>query len=167
MQILRDARLSDVSSLVEAERAIVCKFDSLLVSEPEELIEAAFAERIALAAAGKAKYLVIDDDGTCIAHASVHPMGLKRLSHVMRLDMCVHLGHWRRGYGERLLAALLAWAREQSSVEKIELLVRETNKPAVTLYRKLGFVEEGRHRKRVALRSGVFVDDLSMAILLR
>jgi putative acetyltransferase len=52
-------------------------------------------------------------------------------------------------------------------VSKIELLVRSTNAPAIRLYRSSGFVEEGRHRNRVRLRDGRFVDDIAMALLLR
>lgn len=167
MTIVRDARLSDVPELLASEREIVREFDGLLVSEPDELLEAAFAERIVLANEGKAKYLVAEKDGVCIAHASLYPMALRKISHVLRLDMCVHLGHWRRGHGERLLWRLIAWAREQPTAHKIELLVRAEHQPAVALYRKVGFTEEGRRTHRVKLRSGRFVDDLSMALLLR
>lgn len=164
---MRDARPADVSALCEAERAVVRQFDGLLVSEPDELSESAFAERVALAAEGKAKYLVVEENGACVAHASLYPMGLRNISHVLRLDMCVHVGHWRQGHGKRLLTALLAWARQQPAAHKVELLVRAENEGAVALYRKLGFVEEGRHRHRVRLRNGRLADDLSMALLLR
>jgi len=167
VSIIRDAQLTDVAALCEAERAVVRQFDGLLVSEPDELAESAFAERVALAAEGKAKYLVVEEGGACVAHASLHPMSLRNVSHVLRLDMCVHLGHWRQGHGQRLLAALLAWARRQPKAYKVELLVRAENGAAVALYRKLGFTEEGRHRHRVRLRSGRFADDLSMALLLK
>lgn len=164
---VRDARPADVAALCEAERAVVRQFDGLLVSEADELSESAFAERVALTAEGRAKYLVVEDSGMCVAHASLYPMSLRNVSHVLRLDMCVHLGHWRKGHGQRLLADLLAWAQQQPAAHKIELLVRAGNEPAVALYRKMGFIEEGRHRQRVRLRSGRFADDLSMALLLR
>ena len=38
------------------------------------------------------------------------------------------------------------------------------NEPAIALYRKFGFVEEGRHRG-FALRDGEYVDALAMARL--
>jgi len=85
---------------------------------------------------------------------------------VLRLDMCVHVGHWRQGHGERLLRALLAWAGAESGAHKIELLVRSENEPAVALYRKLGFAEEGRLKHRVRLRSGRYIDDITMALFL-
>jgi len=58
---------------------------------------------------------------------------------------------------------LLDWAVRTPRVEKIELLVRSTNRVAIHLYRRLGFTEEGRLRKRVRLPDGTFVDDIAMA----
>ena len=166
MPLLRDARLEDATLLCEAERAVVIQFDGLLVSEPDEIVESNFAERIASVSEDRGKYLVIEVDEAIVAHACLWPMGLRKVSHVLRLDMCIHVGHWRQGYGECLLAALLTWARRSSSAHKIELLVRSENEAAVALYRKLGFVEEGRMKDRVRLRSGRYIDDISMAMLL-
>lgn len=44
-----------------------------------------------------------------------------------------------------------------------ELRVRSTNARAIGLYKKLGFVEEGRFRRRLRLEDGTFVDDVAMA----
>jgi RimJ/RimL family protein N-acetyltransferase len=55
------------------------------------------------------------------------------------------------------------WATRTPQVGKIELLVRATNERAMRLYTKLGFVVEGRFRKRLRLPDGEFVDDVAMA----
>jgi RimJ/RimL family protein N-acetyltransferase len=165
--VLRDARAEDAPALCAAEQAVVRAYDGLLVSEPDELQEAAFVERIASLADGRGKYLVVERNAELLAHASLWPMGLRKVSHVLRLDMCIHLGHWQQGHGQALLEALLVWARENPCAYKVELLVRATNLPAVSLYRRAGFTEEGRMHRRVRLRDGQFVDDLSMALHLR
>ena len=151
--------------LCESERQVVAQYDGLLVSEPHELKEASFSDRIASLAGGQGKYLIAEVDGEPVAHACLWPMGLEKVSHVLRLDMCVHVGHWRQGYGEGLLRSLLAWARSESGAHKIELLVRSENEGAVALYRKLGFVQEGCMKDRVRLRTGRYIDDISMALL--
>ena len=166
MVLLRDAQFQDAAMLCEAEREVADLHDGLLVSEPDELVESNFHDRIAALANGSGKYLIAELDGQPVGHASLWPMGLKKVSHVLRLDMCVHLGHWRRGYGEMLLRALLDWALHESAARKIELLVRSENAGAVNLYRKLGFVEEGRMKDRVRLRTGRYIDDISMALML-
>ena len=166
MPLLRDARLQDATLLCAAEHAVATQFDGLLVSERDEIVESTFRERIASVSGDRGKYLVAEVDEAIVAHACLWPMGLRKVSHVLRLDMCVHVGHWRHGYGERLLSALLTWARKSSSAHKVELLVRSENAVAIALYRKLGFVVEGRMKDRVRLRSGRYVDDISMAMLL-
>lgn len=165
--VLRDARPEDAPVLCAAEQAVVRAHAGLLVGEPDELREAAFLDRIEALADGRGKYLVVEQGTELLAHASLWPMAMREVSHVLRLDICVHLGHWHQGYGRALLEALLAWARANPRAFKIELLVRATNLSAVSLYRRAGFTEEGRLRGRVRLRDGRFVDDISMALHLR
>jgi RimJ/RimL family protein N-acetyltransferase len=164
---IRDARRGDAAVLCEAERVIVRSFDGLLVSEPDELSEGGFVERIDMQSGGRTKVLVAESAGELVGHASLYPMGLRKVTHVLRLEMCVHLGHWGRGHGTRLLAALLEWARQGPQAHKIELLVRSTNLAAIALYERAAFVQEGRFKDRVRLRDGRFIDDLGMGLVLR
>jgi putative acetyltransferase len=63
--------------------------------------------------------------------------------HVASIGMMVH-PNWRgRGVGSALMAKALEWAR-QMGVEKVALSVYPDNDAARALYRKFGFVEEGR-----------------------
>ena len=164
---IRAAHAGDAAVLCEAERAIVREFDALLVSDPGELSEENFAERIGLQESGTTRVLVAVAGAELVGHASLYPMSLHRVAHILRLDMCVHLGHWRCGYGARLLAELLRWAETNRNAHKVELLVRSTNVAAIALYERAGFAHEGRLKDRVRLRAGGFVDDLSMGLLLR
>src|SRR5881396_1517507 len=68
-----------------------------------------------------------------------HPVN----SHVASLGMMV-APEWRgRGVGSALLAEAVRWARDVG-VEKVALSVFPDNVAARALYRKFGFVEEGR-----------------------
>jgi RimJ/RimL family protein N-acetyltransferase len=58
---------------------------------------------------------------------------------------------------------LLAWARREPRVEKIELRVRATNERAIHLYRTMGFVEEGRLARVLKIDADTYIDDLMMA----
>jgi RimJ/RimL family protein N-acetyltransferase len=49
-------------------------------------------------------------------------------------------------------------------MNRLWLLVLENNKVALSLYRKAGFVEEGRQRKAI-FRDGRYLDYLMMSIL--
>jgi ribosomal protein S18 acetylase RimI-like enzyme len=52
-----------------------------------------------------------------------------------------------RGFGERLVARALKKLNEQNSTY-VTLAVRNINKPAISLYKKMGFVEQTRDDER-------------------
>jgi RimJ/RimL family protein N-acetyltransferase len=73
---------------------------------------------------------------------------------------------WRgRGVGSALLAAAIEWAR-QRELHKLSLSVFPHNAAAIALYRKFGFVEEGRRIKHYRRASGELWDALDMGLLL-
>ena len=63
--------------------------------------------------------------------------------HVASLGMAVERQWRRRGVGSALLEAALEWAHSVG-VEKLALTVYPDNDAARALYRRFGFVEEGR-----------------------
>ena len=73
---------------------------------------------------------------------------------------------WRgRGVGSALLAAAIEWARERG-LHKLSLSVFPHNAAAMALYRKFGFVEEGRRIKHFRRASGELWDAVDMGLLL-
>ena len=63
--------------------------------------------------------------------------------HVATLGIAVAADHRGRGVGSALLAEAIVWARSVG-VEKLVLSVYPHNTGAIALYRKFGFVQEGR-----------------------
>jgi RimJ/RimL family protein N-acetyltransferase len=73
---------------------------------------------------------------------------------------------WRgQGVGTALMEACVEWAQE-AGVHKLSLEVFPWNEPAMALYRKFGFVEEGRLRKHYRRQSGELWDVVVMGLLL-
>lgn len=73
---------------------------------------------------------------------------------------------WRgRGVGAALVAAAVEWARARR-LHKLTLSVFPHNQAAVALYRKFGFVEEGRREKHIRRANGELWDLLEMGLLL-
>ena len=100
-----------------------------------------------------------------VAHAFLEPLSpLAVTAHVLRLTIVVHEGNERQGIGRALMNELLAWARSNPNVDKVELQVRSSNEAAIALYRSLGFVEEGRKTKRLKIAPGEYLDDVYMAL---
>jgi putative acetyltransferase len=134
----------------------------LLVGRPGEIPVSAYTAKIsALASLGC--YWVGEEQGAVIGHAFIEPMKMAANSHVFQLNIVVHPGFTDRGVGTALMTEVLSWARRNARVEKIELLVRAPNTRAMKLYKKFGFVEEGRLRRRVRTSRGDYVDDVAMA----
>ena len=70
---------------------------------------------------------------------------------------------WRKlGIGTLLLSTLLDWAARNPIIYKVGLSVLADNLGAIELYRKMGFIEEGRRRCEIRMESGEFKDDVLM-----
>ena len=73
---------------------------------------------------------------------------------------------WRgRGVGSALLAAAIEWSRGRG-LHKLILGVFPHNTAGSTLYRKFGFVEEGRRVKQYRRANGELWDAVEMGLLL-
>jgi ribosomal protein S18 acetylase RimI-like enzyme len=73
---------------------------------------------------------------------------------------------WRgRGVGSALLAAAIEKARDEG-LHKLSLEVFPHNDAAIALYRKFGFVEEGRRVKHYRRASGELWGSVVMGLLL-
>ncbi len=110
-----------------------------------------------------------DDQAKLVALESgrvIGMVGIERMSHpvnrhVATLGMSVESARRRMGIGSALLAAALRWARS-AGVEKVTLEVYPTNEAAIALYRKFGFVEEGRLAKQ-SKKSYGYEDEVIMS----
>lgn len=164
---IRKARIEDAPTLAQADREIA-RTPGLLVSQPSELTDVKFAAKIAeLATAENGRYLVAEKNGEVVGHAVFDPLSLESTRHVVHLTLAVHPGWQGKGVGELLLRHLIEWARSAPSVEKAELHVRSGNTGAQALYRKMGFVEEGRWSRRVKVGPGQYFDDILMGLWLK
>jgi len=99
-----------------------------------------------------------------VGSAGLHVSPALRRMHVRSLGLCVATAWQGRGVGRRLLERALHWADNWAGVLRVELNVHIDNDRAISLYRSMGFVEEGRH-KAYSLMNGRYVDSLSMARL--
>jgi ribosomal protein S18 acetylase RimI-like enzyme len=164
---IRVARVEDAPVLAQAERTIAAT-PGFLVSLPHELTDDKLAHKVAaLAAADNGRFLVAEAAGELVGHAMLDPLPLAAVRHVVHLTMAVHPGWDRRGVGQALLGALIAWAQAAPAVGKIELNVRASNTAAQALYRKLGFAEIGRWQRRVQIAPGQYVSDVAMELLVK
>jgi putative acetyltransferase len=102
-------------------------------------------------------------DGRVVGHAGLEVHRSSR-AHCAHLGLAVHDAYHGRGVGAALLEGLTDCADASLGLRRIDLTVFSDNAPAIALYRKFGFVEEGRSRG-FAMRDGMLADVLHMARL--
>jgi RimJ/RimL family protein N-acetyltransferase len=88
----------------------------------------------------------------------------KKISHTGEFGVNVHPNFQGIGIGQMLIETLLKWSIQNEQIEKVFLQVFATNDKAIKLYKKLGFVEEGRHIKAIKQLDGNYVDIIQMYI---
>ena len=106
--------------------------------------------------------LVAEDEGGPIVgmlSAFAHHSG------VAELGMSVDAERRGQGIGTALLRACIDWARAEG-LHKLALEVFPHNEPAIELYRKAGFEEEGRLRAHYRRASGELWDAIVMGLRL-
>ena len=160
--IVRPAATADADALVNLGRSVAAEPDLWLTynrrsSDERRSVKSLrrdpnAAVFVAEASTGVVGRVSIARDGNPVSH------------HVAELGLMVAAGERRRGIGTALLEEAAKWARA-SGVTKLELHVFPHNEPAIALYRKLGFVEEGQRRRHYRI-AGRYVDAILMALYL-
>ncbi|MBM7578739.1 GNAT family N-acetyltransferase [Jeotgalibacillus terrae] len=101
-------------------------------------------------------------DGMIIGMIKFRLSSLEKFSHQGLFGMSIQEAYTNQGIGRRLLEQLFDWAKQDDRVEKISLEVFADNDRAIHLYKKMGFVEEGRKVRHVKLGPDRYVDELLM-----
>ncbi|MBO9196270.1 GNAT family N-acetyltransferase [Rhizobium sp. 16-449-1b] len=107
--------------------------------------------------------LVVTLDDKIVATGGLNRFSGRR-QHVASIGMGVHDDFVGRGFGRRLLTAMVEAADDWLDIKRLELTVYTDNEPAITLYRKFGFEQEGL-LKSFGYRAGEYVDAYAMGRL--
>lgn len=105
-------------------------------------------------------YYAIQNDQV-VGWVDISPSKNPRMAHRGGMGMGLAKEIRGQGIGAKLLSAALDHSK-RIGLEIVELTVYTTNGPAIALYKKLGFKEEGIHRKFRKL-DGEYYDALLMA----
>ncbi len=108
-------------------------------------------------------YIVAEQAGAVVGNASLNRRQNRR-SHCATIGLSVHDAHVSRGIGTALMAALVDAADQWLGLLRLELQVNCDNTPALALYRRFGFVVEGRLVADI-FRDGQYIDCFTMGRL--
>jgi RimJ/RimL family protein N-acetyltransferase len=107
--------------------------------------------------------LVAEVEGKIIGLLNFKRSFHKKFSHNGSFSMSIQESYTNQGIGSSLIRQLLQWAKEGQVVEKIYLEVFANNERAIHLYKKLGFIEEGRKKNHVKNGPGQYEDEIIMS----
>lgn len=95
-------------------------------------------------------WMVAEVDGVLAGGADFGRSARSKDAHVAQLGIALAKAFRGLGIGDAMMRAGIEWARAVG-VQKLRLGVFATNAPAIALYRKLGFQEEGRLKDEVVI----------------
>lgn len=99
-----------------------------------------------------------------IGMIDIHGQYKIKTKHSCEFGLSVSKDYRNKGVGRRLLETVINWAKRHDTIEKVCLGVMSNNLPAIAIYEKLGFVEEGLIRKAYKLKNGTYLDEHRMAL---
>ncbi len=123
--------------------------------------ERVFLQQIAEAPASL--YLHAEIEGEIVGTLTFSAEKRPRVQHGGEFGMSVLQKYQNLGIGSQMLASLITWAKQTHIIRKINLRVRVDNLSAIHLYKKYGFVQEGRRTRELYLH-GQFIDVFLMGL---
>ncbi|WP_346936610.1 GNAT family N-acetyltransferase [Clostridium sp.] len=160
--IIRKATVEDANEIVMLVKQVMGEV-SFFPKEPDEFDltaedEAEYIKNTSL-------FLVAEIDGKIVGSTTLQKGSTKRTSHVADFGITILREYSGLKIGTLLMEEIIKWCKE-NQVEKIELEVFEENTPAITLYKKFGFIEEGRKNKNIKIK-GEYKNTLLLASFLK
>lgn len=163
--LVRTALPKDAEIVLTFNKTVIREAPYLLTTETEfkvtdeqekDLLQRMFADKGKLA-------ILAEYNEEVIGFLDFHNGHKKRIQHQGAFGMSVANDYRNQGVGKALLTALVGWAKENPLIEKVCLEVFSDNTNAINLYKKFGFIEEGRKSKAIKINEKTYYDLLLMA----
>ncbi|WP_245959373.1 GNAT family N-acetyltransferase [Neobacillus piezotolerans] len=161
---IRAGTVADSKGTFEVQKAVIAEGGYLMtaleefnktIDQHEEWIKRLTnSEREAL--------FVAERDGEIAGFIMFQSPDRKRAAHTGTFGIMISKEHRDQGLGKLLLKTLLDWAEKHPLIEKVSLAVFSTNERAIALYKKFGFIEEGRKVNEVKFGENEYADDILM-----
>ena len=107
-------------------------------------------------------WFAIEAEGELVGDCGLHDVD--KHNRTCEVGIVIGKQYWSQGYGQEALRLLVDYAFRHHNMHRVALEVLADEPRAVTCYRKVGFIEEGRLRKR-DWAEGEYHDVLVMSIL--
>jgi len=167
--IIRTARIEDAEAVLDIQREVVTEKDYFIAvaeefnktaEEHQEWIRKIFEHE-------RETMLVAEVDNKVVGWIVFRSQERKRMHHTGSFAIMLQKNYRNQGIGKLLIHELLSWAEQHPVIEKVSLGTFSTNTRAIELYKKLGFVEEGRKIREFKFSDNEYVDDVLMYKLVK
>lgn len=163
--VIREAQIEDASTILDYIDKVSKESDNLTFGGGEfGITQEKEAELIDEMLKSNNQIMIcafIDNQlvGQLVFRAGFRP----RIKHSGEFGITVLKEHWSKGIGKKLISYLIAWAKENQIIRKINLKVRSDNYNAIALYTKMGFVSEGTITREFFI-NGEFYNSIHMGM---
>ena len=161
---IRSAVINDAARMLEIQKTVITE-DQFLMTTFDEFTQTLEGQKAWIQEKLTNEYetiLVAEADNKVVGWLVFRSPARKRIAHTGNFGMMIDIQYRGQGIGKKLLKELLQWAKENPFIEKVCLGVFSTNENAIALYKKMGFIEEGRKINEIKLRDNEYVDDVLM-----
>ena len=163
---IRKRKLEDAEKVLNCVEEIFAD-DHFFMTTIEEIREKLtlekYTERTELFNSHEQKLLLVAEvDGEIVSLSDVECGEKKRNQHVSQIGISILPEYRGNGLGAAVMQAMIDWATAHPVIEKLALGVWADNAPAIALYEKMGFIEEGRKVREVKYADGQYDDCICM-----
>ena len=163
--VIRTGKIEDDEETLNIQKSIVCEGE-YLIAYPNEFTKTLSQQREWLKSIldnENETIIVAEKDGEVVGFIVFESTrNRKRLSHTGSIGLLIRNNYRGIGIGKMLIQVLLEWAGKNPLIEKVSLAVFSTNHRAISLYKSMGFIEEGRKINEFKFAENEYVDDILM-----
>lgn len=110
------------------------------------------------------QFIIHNENNNIIGEIHCYKLEPKVFDHIFsELTIVIHPDYQSKGLGKRLFEHLLNYVENnRQDILRIELIARESNVKAISLYESLGFEKEGKLKNRIKVSDNAFESDIPM-----
>lgn len=163
--LIRSASYGDASSLSSLLKKVDGESDFLLYEKDERLLSTQTTRKqiIERNQSGHSLILLAILNGEHVGYLIIEGYQAHRASHRASLRFGVKKDSQRKGIGSFLLQKAESWAAEKG-IRRLEVIILETNSPALSFLHKNGYESEGTRREALIIENTAF-DEIYLAKL--
>jgi RimJ/RimL family protein N-acetyltransferase len=164
--VLRTPKWEDLNDLLQMINALVAEEADIVRSEEVSKIEEIdwLARALSRLEKDEVFYLAAEVDGKVVANSDINRRQGGHDSHVGAIGIAIKDGYRDVGIGMQMMRTLIEQSRKMN-LKVLTLSAFESNKRAIHVYEKVGFIQTGRIPRKF-FREGKYIDEVIMTLVL-